>query len=138
MSKPLRVCLWGPDILDGQRQIWLLQSTHMNRTEYQFIWILDLKMSSDNDNDNIEDMMNHRSMNNRSMDEGNNMYSMNIEGEEMKKVHHHHHHHQKKKKHYSIYDSLVLLPNVKIVNHPTLVVNIGKYPLYYLFPSCCI
>ena len=130
MSKPLRVCLLGPDILDGQRQIWLLQSTHMNRTEYQFIWILDLKMPSDNDNDNKEGMMNHKSMNNRSIDEGNNMYSMNTEGEEMKKVHHHH----QKKKHYSIYDSLVLLPNVKIVNHPTLVVNIGKYPLYYIFP----
>lgn len=120
MSKPLRVCLWGPDILDGQRQIWLLQTTYMNRTEYQFIWILDLKMTSDNDNDNDvkEDMMNKSSMD-------GDMYSINTDGDEMKKVH--------QKKH-SIYDSLVLLPNVKIVNHPTLAVHIGTYLFYYLFP----
>lgn len=120
MSKPLRVCLWGPDILDGQRQIWLLQTTYMNRTEYQFIWILDLKMTTDNDNDNDvkEDMMNKRSMDGE-------MYRINTDGNEMKKVH--------RKKH-SIYDSLVLLPNVKIVNHPTLAVHIGKYLVYYLFP----
>ena len=79
--KPLRICIWSPDILDGQRQIWLLQTTHMNRSEYHFIWILDM-----NTNDN------------------------NI----------------KVKNKHSIYHSLVLLPNVTIVNHPTLVVSIGK------------
>jgi hypothetical protein len=90
----------------------------MNRTEYQFIWILDLKMTSDNDNDLKEDMINKRSMD-------GDMYSINTNGDEMKKVH---------QKNHSIYDSLVLLPNVKIVNHPTLAVHIGTYLFYYLFP----
>ena len=52
-------------------------------------------MTSDNDNDVKEDMMNKRSMD-------GDMYSINTDGDEMKKVH--------RKKH-SIYDSLVLLPN---------------------------
>jgi len=110
MPKPLRVCIWSSDTLDGQRQIWLLQTTYMNNSEYHFIWILDLSIQ-DNSNNMEEDK--YRSKN-KSKDRTKDSNTNNDHNEQ--KIHY--------KKH-SIYDSLVLLPNVTIVNHPTLVVSVG-------------
>lgn len=40
LQKPINICIWGSNSLDGQKRIWIEQIEQMNKTIFNFTWIL--------------------------------------------------------------------------------------------------
>lgn len=38
-SPSTRICFWGSNSMDGQKQIWLQQMKHLNSKDFQFTWV---------------------------------------------------------------------------------------------------
>ena len=52
LNKRTKICIWGSNVMDGQKQIWLQQIEYMNQTEFLFHWILSKDSLNENETNN--------------------------------------------------------------------------------------